>query len=210
MNINYDIYSLAIMTAIVSFLVFVLENIWLMFTKGYIDNRNMGTPFLLGYGILIIGFYLLIGGPQNITLTSKIMSSKLKKYIKYIIYFFLAMIIVSLCEILLGQFVEKIFGFEYWNYSLIPMHITKYTSIPTSAGFAFIITFFMGHCFYPLLQVVNKISMPAREFLGITLTFIMLADFFISFYKMYKNKALNTKWTIYTNKSKNKLNRSEI
>lgn len=52
MNINYNIYTLAIMMAIVSFLGFILENIWLMFTKGYIDNRNVGTPFLLGYGIL--------------------------------------------------------------------------------------------------------------------------------------------------------------
>lgn len=210
MNINYDIYSLAIMTAIVSFLGFILENIWLMFTKGYIDNRNMGTPFLLGYGILIIGFYLLIGGPQNITLTANFITSKFKKYIKYIIYFFLAMVVVSLCEVLLGQFVEKTFGFEYWNYSHIPMHITKYTSIPTSAGFAFIITFFMGHCFYPILQIVNKISVPAREFLGIVFTFILLADFFTSFYKMYKHKTLNVKWTIYTNKGKNKLNKSEI
>ena len=53
---EYNIYAIGIMTAIVSFLGFVVENIWLAISKGYINNRNMNTPFLLGYGLLIM-FY---------------------------------------------------------------------------------------------------------------------------------------------------------
>ena len=49
----YDIYSLGIMVAVISFLGFCLENLWLAATKGFIDNRNMHLPFLMGYGVFV-------------------------------------------------------------------------------------------------------------------------------------------------------------
>ena len=53
-KMKYTYYQLGIMAAVVSFLGFVVENIWLAMTKGYINNRNMNAPFLLGYGLLIL------------------------------------------------------------------------------------------------------------------------------------------------------------
>ena len=69
-----------------------------------------------------------------------------------IICFFL----VSIGEILLGFFVEKTGHFYYWNYSSIPLHFTKYTSVPTSLGFALIITLFMNYAYVPLLKKIKK------------------------------------------------------
>ena len=63
MIMKYDIYSLGIMVAVISFLGFSLENLWLSLTKGFIDNRNMNAPFLMGYGLLVVGMYLLLGTP---------------------------------------------------------------------------------------------------------------------------------------------------
>ena len=40
---KYTYYQLGIMAAVVSFLGFVVENIWLAMTKGYINNRNMNA-----------------------------------------------------------------------------------------------------------------------------------------------------------------------
>ncbi len=193
---KYDIYSWIIMIAIISFLGFVLENVWIAFTKGFIDNRNMSAPFLLGYGLFVVAIYFVMGTPQNFILPCKLFINKYK-IIKYIAYFLTAMIIVSVGETLLGVFVEKFLGFEYWNYSQIPFHITKYTSIPTSIGFAFVILFFMGVCFNPILITVNKIKKVSKMFLGILLALIMTVDFFKSFYKMYKTKNLNERWRIY-------------
>ncbi|MBQ5332468.1 MAG: hypothetical protein J6K92_04325, partial [Oscillospiraceae bacterium] len=62
---GYDIYSLGIMLALISFLGFLLENLWLAATKGFVDNRNMRLPFLMGYGVLVTGMYLLLGTPEN-------------------------------------------------------------------------------------------------------------------------------------------------
>lgn len=50
-KMKYTYYQLGIMAAVVSFLGFVVENIWLAMTKGYINNRNMNAPFLQGYGL---------------------------------------------------------------------------------------------------------------------------------------------------------------
>ena len=128
---GYSIYSLFMMVAVISFLGFCLEDTWLSLTKGYIDNRNMNLPFLLGYGLLVVGIYIIIGIPERIVFLGKPIFPK-SKFRRYLLYFMCMMVIVSLGEILLGTFVEKMFGFEYWNYTRIPMHITKYTSVPTS------------------------------------------------------------------------------
>lgn len=55
---------------------------------------------------------------------------------KYSIFDFGIMVAVSVGEVLLGTIVERLCGIEYWNYASLPMHVTKYTSVPTSAGFA--------------------------------------------------------------------------
>jgi hypothetical protein len=60
-KMKYTYYQLGIMAAVVSFLGFVVENIWLAMTKGYINNRNMNAPFLLGYGLLILFMYAVFG-----------------------------------------------------------------------------------------------------------------------------------------------------
>lgn len=137
------IYSLAFIAVLISFLGFVLENTWLAFTKGYVDNRNMSLPFLFGYGIAVTAIYIFFGVPDAFELP--FMSNVLKsKAAKKILYFVLIFFCVGIGEILVGLSTEKLFGFFYWNYENIPLHITRYTSIPTTAGFSFIITFFMG------------------------------------------------------------------
>ena len=141
--ITYSLTSIGIMAAVVSFLGFILENVWLAFTKGYIDNRNMTMPFLYGYGMAVISIYAIFGTPQAMVLAGKL---PVKEH-SVLIYFVAVFFAVSIGEIALGYAVEKLCGFEYWNYENIPLHITKYTSIPTSIAFAAIITFFMGVCF---------------------------------------------------------------
>lgn len=183
---KYDTSSILLMTALVSFLGFWLENIWIYLTKGYMDNRNMKFPFLLGYGLAVIGIYFVFGTPENFRLTRNQTEAQ-----NYILYFLTAIILVSIGEIALGKFVEKFLGFEYWNYERLPLHITKYTSVPTSTGFALIITLFMGKFFTPIMQLLGQIPKPFATFLALALTVIMIHDFFASFKIMYRTKSLN-------------------
>ena len=192
---EYNIYAMGIMTAIVSFLGFIVENIWLAISKGYINNRNMNTPFLLGYGLLIMFMYFTIGTPGKLA-EWKIFKKAKTKFAQYTVYFLYAMLIVSISEIVLGVVVEELCGFEYWNYSNIPLHITKYTSVPTSMAFATMITFVMGKLFTPIMNWIMQVDCTWIRVLSIVLIVIMASDFFISFYRMIHNRNFYLRWKI--------------
>ena len=59
-ELNVPVGPLMIMIAIISFLGFLLENAWLAIRKGFIDNRNMFAPFLVGYGLAVADLCSLI------------------------------------------------------------------------------------------------------------------------------------------------------
>ena len=50
---------------IASILGYMTENIWVGLRFGYWDNRGMMMPGLLGYGMAIVGLYLILGLPQK-------------------------------------------------------------------------------------------------------------------------------------------------
>lgn len=185
-NLKTDI----VMVAIVSFIGFCFEDIWMIFRHGVLDNRNMYLPFLLGYGIFIIALYYIFGTPKKIFNKYEFKGS-------IIVYYILCFLLVSIGELLLGLFVEKTGGYSYWDYSSIPLHITKYTSVPTSIGFSLVITLFMNYVFIPLRNKVEKIvsKIPLPVILLILL--LLIIDFFISFKTMYTNNGKNTLWKIH-------------
>ena len=192
---KYNILDLGIMVAIISFLGFVVENVWLAITKGYMNNRNMNAPFLVGYGLVVLFLYFVLGTPANPVKWGLLRKTYSKK-IQYIVYFLCSFVVVCIGEIILGTIVEWLCGFEYWNYSNIPMHITKYTSIPTSTGFATMITYFMGECFTPLMNWITRLHSIWLRGISVGLMVIMISDFLISFYHMFVEKDFYLKWKI--------------
>lgn len=192
---KYTMSSLILMAVFISFLGWILENIWLSLTKGYVDNRNMYLPFLLGYGLLMTAFYLIIGVPAEFLMFIGCKCRKCK-ILRYVLYLLTAMLIVSIGEIILGHLVEKICGFEYWNYERLPMHFTKYTSLPTSLGFASIILIFMDNIFTPAMKFISELPDIFENTLAYPLGIILVLDYLISFGKMYHTGKENTLWKI--------------
>ena len=94
---KYTYYQLGIMAAVVSFLGFVVENIWLAMTKGYINNRNMNAPFLLGYGLLILFMYAVFGTPAAF----KMFTKEKVRWKRYLLYFLCSFVVVCIGEIVL-------------------------------------------------------------------------------------------------------------
>ncbi len=187
------VYAYGVMIAVIAFLGYITENTWLAITKGFIDNRNMNAPFLLGYGVMVLAIYLLFGTPQNLA------DWGIMRYIpdgaaSYLFYYALSFVLVSIGEILLGTLVEKVCGIEYWNYEWIPFHLTKYTSLPTSIMFAGIITFFMSNLFYPIMRGILQMKPQCIKVISVALTALLVCDFLASFYKMYRKQDFNTIW----------------
>lgn len=188
----YSIYALGIMSAVISFLGFLLENAWLACTKGYIDNRNMSLPFLYGYGMAVISIYAFFGTPQDMILLGRI---PIENH-SVLIYFAVVFFAVSVGEIALGTAVEKLCGFEYWNYSRLPLHVTKYTSVFTSLGFAAIITLFMRYAFSPVMNLIQGVNTNIGMAVSLAVTVIMSLDFIKSFAVMHRKHALNERWRL--------------
>lgn len=193
--LKYDIYHLILMITIVAFLGFLVENVWLLITKGYIDNRNMCLPFLLGYGVAIFLLFIMLGTPQNSAFFDKLpfLNTPLRRII---FYFLCSFFFVCVAEIILGTFIEKTCHIILWNYSRFTLHITKYTSIPTSSGFAFIITLFMDRIFTPIMEALSKIDYVTSKRVSLVLLGLMVFDFTVNSIKIYSRKSLNTLWKI--------------
>lgn len=192
-------YALCMIVAIVSFLGFLVENIWCALTKGYVDNRSMFFPFLIGYGIAIILIYLIFGTPDHLRFLGYRFAID-SKMARILIYLGGVMICVSIGEILLGTLVEQVCGFQWWNYSKIPLHITQYTSIPTSFAFGAMITVFMNFCFEPLIAFFESWNDMVLKVTAITLMAIMVGDFLYAAYKMFQTKGTLIRWRWFLKK----------
>lgn len=169
------------MTVFASFIGYVVENLFKLVMNGYVDNRYMFLPFLLGYGLFIAAIGVLIGTPNNLFPLSK-RQPKLKKLVAYLFYFLLTALLVSAGELALGYAVEAIGGFNYWDYSKLPFNFTKYTSLPTSVGFGAIITAFMGFIYEPAIRFFEKKKgSRAWRTLSIVVISLLVIDFFASF-----------------------------
>lgn len=193
-------YALCMIVAVVSFLGFVVENIFMAVTAGCIDNRSMYFPFLIGYGIAILLIYLMLGTPDDLCILGHKLAidSKIKRIL---IYLGGVMICVSLGEILVGMLVEKFCGFEWWNYTEIPLHITKYTSVPTSLAFGSLITTFMNFFFEPLMNYFMSWNDTVLRVTAIAFMVIMIVDFLYAAYQMFKTKWVLIRWRIIINEA---------
>lgn len=187
--------KIGILMIIVSFMGFAVENIWLAVTKGYMNNRNMNLPFLLGYGLAMVAIYILFGIPSEMKFFQRF-PVKASRLMKYFLYFLCVMICISIGEIILGMVTEKFCHIEYWNYSLIPLHITKYTSVPTSMGFAVMVTLFMEKAFPFLLDKLGNTDTKAVCILVCIALLVMAADFVICYGHMIKTHNFYVKWRI--------------
>ena len=186
---KYSLYEMGMMIVLVSFLGFAVENIWLAVTKGYMDNRNMNLPFLLGYGLALAAIYYAFGIPSEMTLFSLIPSRE-----RLPLYFLVVMVCVSVGEIILGRVTERLCKIEYWNYSWIPLHITKYTSVPTSMGFAAMITLFMEHCFQPLMAAIARMDERVLRVAAPVLLVLLATDYLYCYGQMMKRRGFYEKW----------------
>lgn len=193
--LNVKSFALIMIAVIVSFMGFCVENIFTAFTHGFLSNKNMVLPFLWGYGLAILVLYLLFGTPQNPLFFGKKIHL-VGKWRKYLYYFTVAFLGVSIGEIALGFATEKICNIIWWDYSIIPLHITRYTSVPTSCGFSFLIMIFMRYFFNPLLNYFSSMNPQALRVLALSLAFMLSVDMINSaLYMMNHNNTLQI-WRI--------------
>lgn len=193
--VNTKTLALILIIVLVSFLGFIVENVFISFFSGKLDNRNMILPFLLGYGLSILALFKLFGTPNNPLFFGKqiIFSST---YLSTAYYFVVTFLCVSIGELILGHLVEWMCDIQWWNYTSIPWHITRYTSVPTSTVFSILITIFMKYIFNNLLNSFSKWNVPLLSILSISLILLLSIDFIHSGIYMFKHHSTLKIWSI--------------
>lgn len=195
------IYALCMIIMIVSFLGFVVENIWIACTKGFMDNRGMFLPFLLGYGLAVVAIYIVFGTPDKLWFLGNVWDIH-NAATRKVIYFLIVVVCICIGEMLLGLIVEKVSRFSWWNYSRIPLHITQYTSIPTSMAFSILITTFMDVFFWPVFRYFCSVENKMCIATGFILFICLVLDFLYNGYQIYKQHGTIQRWKIETPKWK--------
>ena len=189
------VFALILVIVLVSFLGFIVENISTIISDRKVDNRNMTLPFLLGYGLAILVIYKLFGTPNKPLFWGKEITLN-SSFFPFIYYFAITFLCVSIGELILGHLIEWTCQIKWWDYSALPLHVTQYTSIPTSLAFATLITIFMKYLFSPLIDIFSRLNPQILAILSLSLIIILSIDFVHSGIYMFTHHSTLKLWHI--------------
>lgn len=157
---DYDISRLWLAGLVYAHIGYWVENLFRLVSKGVLDSRNQILPFLFCYSIAMWALYFALGTPKkarafNIRLFTK--DDKKTQILSQLYYFCVVFLFVFFGEIVVGTLFEKISGIQLWNYSGIPLHVTQYTSVPTTTALSAGVLVLMEYFFTPLMQRIELI-----------------------------------------------------
>ncbi len=178
-KLGYTYTQIIYMFLVIGFLGFVLENIFRAFTVGVLDSRHMLLPFQFFYGAGVLIIRYAIGTPcrpRFFHKQSEPAENKKQCALRVVLWFLFVFFVLSVGEIIVGEIGEKCFGVHIWDYSDIPLHVTQYTSVPTSLALSALLTFFMGVLFEPIMRLLAKIRGKTAAVLGSVLAAAVVVD----------------------------------
>ncbi len=193
-------YAITMVMVVVSFLGFCIENFFTFFRTGTVNNRNMILPFLFGYGMAIVALYALFGTPEAPHFLGHELS--FANGIQGCLYYF-AMSFICICggEIILGYMTEWICGIVWWDYTGLPLTITRYTSVITSSLFSGLIVIFMRFLWDPMIDGFLKINPRSLVILSVCCSVLLSLDMINSgLYMLTRNKTL-VLWEVRASRS---------
>lgn len=179
---GYDVRYFLVGMIVFSFLGFCAENAGRMVTKHIFDCRHQLLPFLMAYGIALLAVYVLMGTPDELRFFNIRIFKNMtrgKRVLSHIIYFAVIFLFIMAGEIAVGMLYEKCAGVILWDYSDIPTHITRYTSIITTLLYGGGVYLLMAFAFRPMMNLISKMGTRAATIVDCTLGAAIVLDFLI-------------------------------
>lgn len=191
--------GLIFVCAVASLLGWVTENIFRAIATGGIDDRGQILPFIAAYGFGVALLYALFGIPLEMRfLRWRILPEERAKNRVWrgVIYALTLFGLILISELAVGFFFERVFGVRGWNYSNIPLHITRYTSIPTTAGFTLGVFLFMQFLLPWLARCFERIPRRLGRWIAWSLFALVTADFLWMIVVAARTNALPSYWEL--------------
>lgn len=148
---------------------FCSENILHLIFHGSFTSNPFYGPWMpiYGFGVVIMIF-----------LTRTIFNNlKAKRWIKIVLLFFSAAIILTLLELAGGTLAEFLFHKSFWDYSSMRFSIGKYISLEMSVVWGLSCLIFL----YIIKPISDKILVRIPEFVTIVLLVLVVVDAIVSF-----------------------------
>lgn len=174
--------SLLLNCYLASFLGWCVENAFRGISIGVLDDRHQLLPFLGAYGFGMFVLFAAFGTPSAMRFFGvRILPDETKKnrVLRSFVYCAVVFAIILLGEMGVGLAFEKLFGIQAWNYTNIPLHVTRYTSIPTTAGFTAMIYTVMEFIFPRLTDLFDKIPEKIAVRIAVVLGAMIAADYLV-------------------------------
>lgn len=192
---DYDIVHLWLAGLIYAHIGYWVENLFRLFSKGILDSRNQLLPFLFCYTFAMWAMYFALGTSNNPRFFSTRLDAK-SGWQARLYYFCIVFAFIFAGEIVVGTMFEKISGIQLWNYSGIPLHVTQYTSIPTTTALAAGVTVLMGDFFEGLMTKIKKIPRKTVVALDYGLGIPIVLDWLIMMISINVFKTAPAYWSI--------------
>lgn len=196
---DYSLWHLLLVCVAASGAGFWVENLFRLVTKGVLDSRHQLFPFLFAYALAIFVLYAVFGTPQRMRFFGvRLLAAQTKANaaLRALSYFLLLFFSIFLGEMGFGLLCERVSGVRFWDYSDIPLHVTRYTSVPTCLLFSLGILLLMRFAFEPLMRRLSRMPLSAARPLAIALCALIFADFLVMSVSLYAFKTLPEYWSI--------------
>lgn len=197
--LGYTISQYVLFALFCSLCGFVAENTGRIITLGNFDSRYMLLPFIMPYGLGVLAAYLVLGRPSEFRFFGWRFikgDGRRDRNIRRVLYFVAAFVCISAGEAGYGLLVEATTGKRLWNYSNIPLHVTQYTSIPTSILFTsgvFVVTEYLMPA---LMRFFEKISSRAIFVVSAILFVLSFADMIAMMIRLFVTGTAKQFWSV--------------
>ena len=196
---DYDVRYFIVGMIVFAFFGFCAENAGRMVTKHIFDCRHQLLPFLFAYGIALLAVYVLMGTPDDLRFFKfRFFKNKnLKtKILSHVIYFSVIFVFLLGGEIAVGMLYEKLAGVILWDYSNIPTHITRYTSIITTLLYGGGVYLLMAFAFKPMMKLIMKMGTKAAMIVDCTLGVAIVIDFLVMLIITFATGSAPEYWSV--------------
>lgn len=165
---------------LISFLGWVLEEVFFLARgRGFADRGFLSFPICIVYGLGMMTTYFSFGLPQRMRLFSFVLpapKSSQQKLAHALFYILLAGVACTLCELLVGLWLDVAFGILMWDYRETPWNVGPYICAPFGLIWGVLAYLFMRLAFLPLLSFVARLHQKTLFSLLLPLTVFLLFD----------------------------------
>lgn len=149
---------------IFSFLGFLFENVWmLIINENYFNSGILYGPWAFIYGIAILCL-MFIG--------KKLREKKLKIWLEVLIFFIIAVFLMTFIEFCGGILIERLFHKVYWDYTNMKINFGRYICLEVS----FFWGLFATVVSYLLVPLMKKLAVKIPRVVTVIVMVLFVVD----------------------------------